>query len=59
MVVVCAGRKSILDLPATLERLETLAVAVVGYQTTRFPGFYVTDSGCEIAWSADDPGGAS
>ena len=59
IAVVCSGVKSILDVPATLERLESLSVAVVGYRTTRFPGFYVTDSGCEIAWSADDPGGVA
>jgi len=53
--VVCAGVKSILDVPATLERLETLGVAVVGYRTRRFPGFYLTDSGYEIDWSADSP----
>ena len=41
ITVVCAGVKSILDVPATLERLETLGVTVVGYQTLRFPGFYV------------------
>ena len=42
---VSAGVKSILDIPATLERLETLGVAVVGYRTDRFPAFYLTDSG--------------
>jgi pseudouridine-5'-phosphate glycosidase len=45
IIVVCAGAKSILDVPATLQRLETLGVTVVGYRTDRFPGFYVTDSG--------------
>ena len=43
ITVVCAGVKSILDVPATLERLETLGVIVLGYRTTSFPGFYVTD----------------
>ncbi len=43
--MVCAGVKSILDVPATLERLETLGVGLVGYRTDRFPGFYLTDSG--------------
>ncbi|MGN6301998.1 MAG: pseudouridine-5'-phosphate glycosidase [Angustibacter sp.] len=43
--VVCAGVKSILDVPATLERLETLGVGLVGYRTDRFPGFYLSDSG--------------
>jgi pseudouridine-5'-phosphate glycosidase len=40
--------KSILDVAATLERLETLAIGVVGYKTTHFPGFYLTDSGYSI-----------
>ena len=48
MTVVCAGVKSILDVAATLERLETLAIGLVGYQTRKFPGFYLTDSGFEI-----------
>ncbi len=48
ITVVCAGVKSILDVGATLERLETLAIAVVGYKTTNFPGFYLTDSGFTI-----------
>ena len=55
IAVVCAGVKSILDVAATLERLETLGVAVAGYRTTRFPGFFVTDSGHELAWSLDSP----
>ena len=45
ITVVCAGVKSILDVGATLERLETLAIGLVGYKTTHFPGFYLTDSG--------------
>jgi pseudouridine-5'-phosphate glycosidase len=48
ITVVCAGVKSILDVAATLERLETLAIGVVGYKTTHFPGFYLTDSGYSI-----------
>ncbi|CAB5240165.1 unannotated protein [freshwater metagenome] len=48
ITVVCAGVKSILDVGATLERLETLAIGVVGYKTNNFPGFYLTDSGFEI-----------
>ncbi len=48
MTVVCAGVKSILDVGATLERLETLAIGLVGYKTTAFPGFYLTDSGFTI-----------
>jgi len=53
ITVVCAGVKSILDVPATLERLESLGVTVTGYRTRRFPGFYVADSGCDLDWSAD------
>ena len=48
MTVVCAGVKSILDVGATLERLETLAIGLVGYKTTAFPGFYLTDSGFTV-----------
>src|ERR671928_135038 len=48
--VVCAGVKSILDVAATLERLETLNVTVLGYQTDRFPGFYLADSGFPVPW---------
>lgn len=48
MVVVCAGAKSILDLPATLERLETLGVPVVGYRTDRLPGFFTADAGLPV-----------
>ncbi|WP_448627899.1 pseudouridine-5'-phosphate glycosidase [Geodermatophilus sp. URMC 64] len=59
IVVVCAGVKSILDVPATLERLESLSVTVVGYRTTAFPGFYVADSGSPLDWSVDDPAQAA
>jgi pseudouridine-5'-phosphate glycosidase len=55
ITVVCAGVKSILDVGATLERLETLGVAVVGYGTDRFPGFYLTDSGFPLEWTVDRP----
>lgn len=55
ILVVCAGVKSILDVAATLERLETLNVAVVGYRTDRFPGFYLRDSGQPVPWRVDDP----
>ena len=48
ITVVCAGVKSILDVGATLERLETLAIGLVGYKTNAFPGFYLTDSGFTI-----------
>jgi pseudouridylate synthase len=53
VTVVSAGVKSILDIPATLERLETLGVAVVGYQTDHFPAFYLTDSGQPLDWRVD------
>jgi pseudouridine-5'-phosphate glycosidase len=53
--VVCAGVKSILDVPATLERLESLGVSVAGYRTDRFPGFYLTDSGHPVPWRLDTP----
>jgi pseudouridylate synthase len=55
ITIVAAGVKSILDVPATLERLETLGITVVGYRTARFPGFYVTDSGEPIDWRIEDP----
>jgi pseudouridine-5'-phosphate glycosidase len=55
VAVVCAGVKSILDVGATLERLETLGVPVIGYRTRRFPGFYRTDSGYDLDWSVDSP----
>lgn len=53
IVVVSAGVKSILDIRATLERLETLNVPVVGWKTTKYPGFYISDSGEEIEYSVD------
>jgi pseudouridine-5'-phosphate glycosidase len=53
ITVVCAGVKSILDVGATLERLETLAIGLVGYKTTAFPGFYLTDSGFIIEHRVD------
>lgn len=55
ILVVCAGVKSILDVGATLERLETLSVTVVGYRTGSFPGFYLTDSGHHLDWQVDTP----
>ncbi len=54
VAVVCSGVKSILDVPATLEYLETAGVPVVGYRTLRFPGFYLTDSGRPVDWSIED-----
>ena len=55
IVVVCAGIKSILDVAATLERLESLGVGVLGYGTDSFPGFYLTDSGHPLDWRVDSP----
>jgi pseudouridine-5'-phosphate glycosidase len=55
IVVVCAGVKSILDVGATLERLETLGVTVLGYGTDRFAGFYLSDSGHPVPWRVDSP----
>jgi pseudouridylate synthase len=56
VLVVCAGVKSILDVGATLERLETLGVGVLGYRTDRFPGFYLADSGHDLGWRVDSTG---
>lgn len=55
MIVVCAGAKAILDLPATLEYLETMAVPVVGYQTNNFPAFYSRESGLKTSLKVDAP----
>jgi pseudouridylate synthase len=55
IVVVCSGVKSILDVGATLERLETLNVTVLGYATDSFPGFYLTDSGYPVPWRVESP----
>ena len=55
ILVVCAGAKSILDLPATLEMLETLSVPVVGYQTELFPAFYARSSGLPVTAQVEDP----
>jgi pseudouridine-5'-phosphate glycosidase len=55
ITVVSAGVKSILDIQATLERLETLSVAVVGYRTSRFPAFWLSDSGYDLDWQVDSP----
>ncbi|HET9828913.1 MAG TPA: pseudouridine-5'-phosphate glycosidase [Nocardioidaceae bacterium] len=53
VTVVCAGVKSILDVPATLERLETLSIPVLGFGTDRMPGFYVRDIGLPVPWRVD------
>jgi pseudouridine-5'-phosphate glycosidase len=55
ITVVCAGVKSILDVGATLERLETLNVTVLGYRSDAFPGFYLSDSGFSVPWRVDSP----
>jgi len=55
MTMICAGVKSILDVPATLERLETLAISLVGHKTNSFPGFYLTDSGYTLEHRVDSP----
>ena len=55
MIVVCAGAKAILDLPATLEFLETWSVPVIGYQTDDFPAFYAQSSGLKVSTRADTP----
>jgi pseudouridine-5'-phosphate glycosidase len=55
VLVVCAGVKSILDVSATLERLESLNIGVLGYRTDAFPGFYLRDSGFRLDWRVDSP----
>ncbi len=53
ITVIAAGVKSVLDIPATLERLETLSVPVVGWQTREFPAFWLNKSGYQLDWSVD------
>lgn len=55
VIVVCAGAKSILDLPSTLERLETLGVPVIGYRTNELPGFYTVGTGLRVPLRAESP----
>jgi pseudouridine-5'-phosphate glycosidase len=59
VLVVCSGAKSILDLPATLEALETRGVPIVGYRTGELPAFTAASSGLPLEWRADDPAGAA
>jgi pseudouridine-5'-phosphate glycosidase len=59
ILVVCSGAKAILDLPATLEWLETWGVPVVGYRTDEFPAFYSRESGLRLEARADTPGEAA
>ncbi|MET9481251.1 pseudouridine-5'-phosphate glycosidase [Streptomyces sp. NPDC006638] len=56
ITVVCAGVKSILDVSATLQRLETLGVGILGYGTAYFPGFYLSSSGEPVDWTVRTPG---
>jgi pseudouridine-5'-phosphate glycosidase len=53
MIVVCAGAKSILDLPATWERIESHGIPVIGYRTLELPGFFTAETGIQLAASAD------
>ena len=55
VTVVCAGAKAILDLPLTLEYLETMGVPVLGYQTEELPAFYNSHSGLKVDYKVDDP----
>lgn len=55
VMVVCAGAKSVLDLPKTLEVLESQGTSVIGYQTDRFPAFYLRDSGLGVDYRVDEP----
>lgn len=55
VTVVCAGVKSILDVPATMERLESLSVPVLGFRSDTFPGFYVRDTGIPVPWRVEGP----
>jgi len=59
IIVVCAGVKSILDVPATLQRMETRGITVVGYRTDEFPGFYLHTSGQPVDWRIDTPAEAA
>jgi pseudouridine-5'-phosphate glycosidase len=59
VLVVCSGVKSILDVPATLEVLETESVPVLGYRTDTFPGFYRRDSGHPVPWRVESPAEAA
>ena len=58
-MVVCAGAKAILDLPATLEYLETQGVPVIGYQTDIFPAFYTRNSDIAVPHRVDTPAEAA
>ncbi len=53
LIVVCSGAKSILDLPATIEYLETLSIPILGYRTSKFPAFFSVDSGIKVQHQAN------
>ena len=55
VMVVCAGAKAILDLPLTMEYLETKGVNVIGYTTDELPAFYTRKSGLKVVWRCDTP----
>jgi len=55
LIIVCAGAKAILDLPATLEYLETMGIPVLGYQTDEFPAFYSKESGLKVSVRCNSP----
>jgi pseudouridine-5'-phosphate glycosidase len=59
ILVVCSGVKSVLDIAATLELLETKSVPVLGYRTDRFPAFYLRESDFDVPWRVDDPATAA
>jgi pseudouridylate synthase len=59
VLVVCSGVKSILDAAATLERLETLSVPVLGYRVATLPAFYLRDSGLPVSWRVSTPASAA
>jgi pseudouridine-5'-phosphate glycosidase len=59
VLVVCSGVKSVLDIPATLEALETRSVPVLGYRTDRFPAFYLRESDHPVPWRVDSPAAAA
>ncbi|MGO1054302.1 pseudouridine-5'-phosphate glycosidase [Crossiella sp. CA198] len=59
VLVVCSGVKSVLDIPATLELLETSSVPVLGYRTDRFPAFYLRESDQAVPWRVDSPAEAA
>jgi pseudouridylate synthase len=55
ITVICAGVKSILDIPATLERMETLSIGLVGYRTDTFPGFYIRETSERVPFRVESP----